>query len=93
MPKFCMILARKLSEHMNFYDIFFARKFNKIPEFYMIPVFARKIPLLGETCPCPPLLIRLCRRKCFISGVGLIVFLPNITKEVAGTDTVNVLLK
>jgi len=42
MPEFYMIYPRKIAKYLNFYVcVFFARKVNKIPEFYMI--IARKM--------------------------------------------------
>jgi len=64
MPEFYMFLARKNYRDTGIF-IIFARKINKIPQFYMI--FARKMPefyikispkkvfsrILGGTCPLP----------------------------------------
>ena len=64
MPEFYMILARKKYQNTRIF-IIFARKVNKIPEFYTI--FARKLPEFyiiiarkiffqnfGGTCPITP---------------------------------------
>jgi len=41
-PNFTRFLPEKLPKYPNFHGRLFARKINKIPEFYMI--FARKMP-------------------------------------------------